>query len=62
VERNAKFLSNLTEADQYTAENAMQNEDPQEDIKPQANIFTLAFHISSLFLPLIIISSWYTIP
>jgi len=32
VARNVKFRSNLTEADQYTAENAMQREDPQEEI------------------------------
>ncbi len=32
VERNVKSLSNLTEADQYTAENAMQREDPQEEV------------------------------
>jgi hypothetical protein len=33
VERNAKFRSNQTEADQFTAENAMLNEDPREDFK-----------------------------
>jgi len=33
VERNAKFPSNLTEADQYTAENVIPNEDRQEDTK-----------------------------
>jgi hypothetical protein len=32
VARNVKFHSNLTEADPYTAENAMQREDPQEEI------------------------------
>ena len=32
VERNAKFPSNLTEADQYTAENAILNEDPREEV------------------------------
>jgi len=32
VERNAKFPSNLTEADPYTAENAMLNEDPREEV------------------------------
>jgi hypothetical protein len=31
--RNVKFLSSPTEADQYTAENAMLKEDPREDIK-----------------------------
>jgi hypothetical protein len=31
--RNAKFLSNPTEADQYTAENVILNEDLREDIK-----------------------------
>ena len=31
AERNVKFRSNLTEADQYTAENAMQREDPREE-------------------------------
>jgi len=33
VERNAKFPSNPTEADQYTAENVIPNEDPKEDTK-----------------------------
>ncbi len=34
VARNVKFRSNLTEADPYTAENAMQREETQgEDIK-----------------------------
>ena len=33
AERNAKFLSNQTEASQYTAENAIPNEDHHEDIK-----------------------------
>jgi hypothetical protein len=32
VARNVKFRSNLTEEDLYTAENAMQREDPQEEI------------------------------
>ena len=32
VNKNVKFLSNLTEADPYTAENAMQREDPQEEV------------------------------
>jgi len=32
VDKNVKFLSNLTEADLYTAKNAMQREDPQEEI------------------------------
>jgi len=32
VARNVKFRLNLTEADLYTAENAMQREDPQEEI------------------------------
>ena len=32
VDKNVKFLSNLTEADPYTAENAMQREDPQEEM------------------------------
>jgi len=32
VARNVKFRSNLTEADPYTAKNAMQREDPQEEI------------------------------
>jgi hypothetical protein len=32
VARNVKFRSNLMEADPYTAENAMQREDPQEEI------------------------------
>jgi len=33
VARNVKSRSNLTEADPYTAENAMLKEDPQEDTK-----------------------------
>jgi hypothetical protein len=33
VEKNAMFLSSQTVAGQYTAENATQNEDLQEDIK-----------------------------
>ena len=33
VNRNVKFRSNLMEADPYTAENAMQREDPQEEIQ-----------------------------
>jgi len=32
VKRNVKFRSNLMEADPYTAENAMQREDPQEEM------------------------------
>ena len=32
VVRNVKCHSNLTEADPYTAENAMQREDPQEEV------------------------------
>jgi hypothetical protein len=32
VNKNVKFRSNLTEADPYTAENAMQREGPQEEI------------------------------
>jgi hypothetical protein len=33
VERNVKFPSNLTEADQFTAENVILNEDLKGDIK-----------------------------
>jgi len=33
VERNVKFLSNLTEADQFTAENVILKEDLKGDIK-----------------------------
>jgi len=32
VNKNVKFLSNLTEADPYTAENAMQREAPPEEV------------------------------
>jgi hypothetical protein len=32
VDKNVKSLSNQTEVDQYIAENAMQREDPQEEI------------------------------
>ena len=31
VVKNVRFLSNLTEADQYTAENAILNEDHKEE-------------------------------
>jgi len=30
VDKNVKFLSNLTEADLYTVENVILNEDPRE--------------------------------
>jgi hypothetical protein len=33
AERNVKFPSSQTEADQCTAENVTLNEDPREDIK-----------------------------
>jgi hypothetical protein len=33
AEKNVKFLSSQTEADQYTAENVTLNEDPREDFK-----------------------------
>ena len=33
AEKNVMFLSSQTEAGQYTAENATQNEDHHEDIK-----------------------------
>jgi hypothetical protein len=33
VSKNVKFHSNLTELDQYTAENATQKEDRLDDIK-----------------------------
>jgi len=32
VDKNVKFLSNLTQADLYTAENVTLNEDPREEI------------------------------
>ena len=38
VVKNVRFHSNLTEADPYTAENAILNEDPREDIKLNAKI------------------------
>jgi hypothetical protein len=34
VVKNVRSPSNLTEADPYTAENAILNEDRREDIKP----------------------------
>jgi len=37
--KNVKFRSNLMEADPYTAENAILNEGPREDIKLIAKIF-----------------------
>jgi hypothetical protein len=33
VVKSVRFLSNLTEPNPYTAESAILNEDPQEDIK-----------------------------
>jgi hypothetical protein len=42
--RNAKFLSNPTEADLFTAENAMPNEDPREDIRLTGYIFVFFAH------------------
>ncbi len=33
AEKNVKFLSNQTVQDQFTAESATQNVDPQEDTK-----------------------------
>jgi len=33
VVKNVRYPSNRMEADPYTAENAILNEDPQEDIK-----------------------------
>ena len=48
VERNAKSLSNPTEADLYTAENAILNEDRHEDIRLISSIFVLFAHF---FLP-----------
>jgi hypothetical protein len=32
VDKNVKFLSNLTEADLYTAENVILDEDPREEV------------------------------
>ncbi len=32
ADKNVKFLSSLTEADRYTAENAILNEDPREEV------------------------------
>jgi hypothetical protein len=39
VGRNVKSPSNLTEADPYTAENAILNEDPREDTNLIAKIY-----------------------
>ena len=60
VERNAKFLSSPTEADRYTAENAILNEDHHEDIRLISSIFVLFAHF---FLPLtlMIISRTHTL-
>jgi hypothetical protein len=60
VERNAKFLSNPTEADLYTAENAILNEDHREDIRLISSIFVLLAHFF-LLLTLIIISRTHTL-
>ena len=48
VDKNVKFLSNLTQADLYTAENVTLNEDPREeiDIKLSARVY---FHYSIFF-------------
>jgi hypothetical protein len=60
AEKNVKSRSNLTEADQYIAKNAIQNEDQQEDtnlassIHPLFTIFRF-FHFQYLLLPLTII-------
>jgi len=42
ADRNVKFPSNLTEADLYTVENVIPNEDPREevDIKLTTNIYS----------------------
>ena len=37
VDRNAKFLSSLTQADLYIVENVMVNEDPREEIDIKLN-------------------------
>ena len=50
VERNAKFLSNPTEADLYTAENAILSEDHHEDIRIIRNVFTLFAHFFLFFI------------
>jgi YHS domain-containing protein len=50
VGKNVKFPSNLTEADQYIAENAILNEDPREDIKLIAKIFGLFYAPFSFFI------------
>jgi hypothetical protein len=57
VEKNAKFLSNQTEADQFTAENVILSaEVAVGDIKlTRANIVP-QFNNPFFFLPLIIIS------
>ena len=61
MERNAKFLSNQTEADLCTAVNAILNEDPHEDIKLTGNIFVPFCTLFSFFLTLMIISRTYTL-
>jgi len=49
VAKNVKFRSNLTEADPYTAENAMQREDPQEEIDIKLTIWLPILRSQSLF-------------
>jgi len=50
VVKSVKFRSNLTEADPYTAENAILNEDPREDTKLTSQkssiplLHTFSFH------------------
>jgi len=49
AERNAKLPSNLTIADQFTAENVILNEDHQGDIKPTSYLF-FVHHTYSFFI------------
>jgi hypothetical protein len=51
AERNAKFLLNQTEASQYTAENAIPNEDHHEDIKLISQNLTFVSQHFFFFIP-----------
>ena len=61
VERNAKFPSNQTVADQCTVENVTLSEDLHAGIK-LTNLLFDSFPKFFLFSPLVIISRMYILP
>jgi len=64
VVRNVKFLSNLTEADPYIAENVMLNEDHREDIKLiSQNLRSVLRHFFFIFfISIVIMSRMHALP